>query len=491
MVFLVLSFLPIADARTLLRYHRKHRRHHHAHHSHISQPPSALPPYVVDGDSPVKPPDLSPGFPFPPSAPASCRNLFDVRAFGASGNGSSADDTRAFRAAWKEACSAESATLLVPSDGVFTVTSTVFTGPCKPGLTFQIDGVLMPPDGPASWPEADSRRQWITFYKTDGMTLTGGGTIEGNGEEWWNLPCKPHRGPNGSTLPGPCDSPALIRFFVSNNVSVQGLRIENSPQFHLKFDNCDQVRVDGLFISSPAFSPNTDGIHVENTKSVQIHNSRINNGDDCISIGAGCSAVHIENVTCAHGHGISIGSLGVRNTRACVSNVTVRNTRILDSDNGLRIKTWQGGAGSVSAVEFAGVRMENVRTCIVIDQYYCLGNGCANQTSAVRVAGITYRDIRGTYKQQPHGGGGPIRFACSDTVACTDITMTDVELRPAAGGGGSEATLARPYCWNAYGAVATLTVPPVNCLQEGRPESLQDQLDTCSVAEHHMGTPVS
>jgi polygalacturonase len=76
----------------------------------------------------------------------------------------------------------------------------------------------------------------------------------------------------------------LIRFFVSNNVSVQGLRIENSPQFHLKFDSCNQVRVDGLFISSPAFSPNTDGIHVENTKSVQIHNSRINNGAYAVSV---------------------------------------------------------------------------------------------------------------------------------------------------------------------------------------------------------------
>ena len=172
----------------------------------------------------------------------------------------------------------------------------------------------------------------------------------------------------------------------------------------------------------------------------------------------------------------------MRNTRACVSNVTVRSTRILDSDNGLRIKTWQGGAGSVSAVEFASVRMENVKNCIVIDQYYCLGTGCANQTSAVRVAGITYRDIRGTYNPHLHGGG-PIRFACSDSVACTDITMTDVELRPA---GGGDALLARPYCWNAYGEVATLTVPPVYCLQEGRPESLQDHLDSCSAAELHI-----
>ncbi|WVZ71306.1 hypothetical protein U9M48_019904 [Paspalum notatum var. saurae] len=437
-----------------------------------AKPPAALPPATP---KPIPPP--------PPAAkncssPTAMGNaVFDVRSFGASGNGGSGNDTRAFRAAWKAACSSDSAaaTLLVPSDGVFTINSTIFAGPCKPSLTFQIDGVLMPPDGPASWPATDSRKQWVVFYKVDGMTLAGKGTIEGNGEAWWDLPCKPHRGPNGSTLPGPCDSPALLRFFLSDDVTVRDLRIENSPQFHLKFDGCRRVRVDGLVVSSPAFSPNTDGVHVENTTSVHILNSRIYNGDDCVSIGAGCSDVHIDNITCGHGHGISIGSLGVHNTRACVSNVTVRNARIIDSDNGVRIKTWQGGAGAVSAVEFAGVQMRNVKNCIVIDQYYCLGSGCANQTSAVRVAGVAYRDIRGTYNPQ---AGAPIRLACSDAVACTDITMSAVELLPAGGGPGAT-MLADPYCWNAYGVMETLTLPPVYCLLEGRPESLQDQLSSC------------
>jgi hypothetical protein len=170
----------------------------------------------------------------------------------------------------------------------------------------------------------------------------------------------------------------------------------------------------------------------------------------------------------------SIGSLGNHNTHACVSNVTVRNVRILDSDNGVRIKTWQGGAGAVSAVEFAGVQMQNVKNCIVIDQYYCLGHGCANQTSAVRVAGVAYRDIHGTYNPQ---AGAPIRLACSDAVACTDITMSGVELLPA--GGDDGALLADPYCWNAYGVMETLTLPPVYCLLEGSPESLQDPLTSC------------
>lgn len=50
----------------------------------------------------------------------------------------------------------------------------------------------MAPNGPDCWPEADSKQQWLVFYRLDDMTLTGTGTIEGNGQEWWNLPCKPH-----------------------------------------------------------------------------------------------------------------------------------------------------------------------------------------------------------------------------------------------------------------------------------------------------------
>lgn len=64
-------------------------------------------------------------------------------------------------------------------------------------------------------------------------------------------------------------------------------------------------------------------------------------GDDCISIQTGCSNVYVHNVNCGPGHGISIGSLGKDNTRACVSNITVRDVNIHDSMNGVRIKTWQ------------------------------------------------------------------------------------------------------------------------------------------------------
>ena len=102
-----------------------------------------------------------------------------------------------------------------------------------------------------------------------------------------------------------------LRFFSSNNVKVQGLRVQNSPEFHFRFDGCRGVVASGLSISSPAQSPNTDGIHIENTQDVLVADTAVSNGDDCVSIGAGALNVRIENVTCGPGgHGISIGSLG-------------------------------------------------------------------------------------------------------------------------------------------------------------------------------------
>jgi hypothetical protein len=258
-----------------------------------------------------------------------------------------------------------------------------------------------------------------------------------------------------------------LRFFMTNNVTVQGLKVQNSPEFHIRFDSCRGVVASGLSISSPALSPNTDGIHVENTEDVLITNTAVSNGDDCVSIGAGTRNMHVENVTCGPGgHGISIGSLGKQGSRACVANVTVRNAVIRHSDNGVRIKTWQGGSGAVSSVSFENVRMDAVRNPIIIDQYYCLSKSCDNATSAVFVSGVSYAGIRGTYDPRTT----PIHFGCSDAVPCTNITLSDVELLPASG----DSTIDNPFCWNVYGSTATPTVPPVPCLIEGVPRRVDD-----------------
>ncbi|CAJ1874095.1 unnamed protein product [Sphenostylis stenocarpa] len=407
----------------------------------------------------------------PPSPPHNENNnnasgVFDVRKFGAIGDGKT-DDTESFKMAWDTACQSESAVnnILAPQGFSFLIRSTIFTGPCQGVLVLKVDGTLMPPDGPESWPKNNSRHQWLVFYRINGMSLEGSGLIDGRGEKWWDLPCKPHKGPNGTTLPGTCDSPIAIRFFMSSNLTVQGLRIKNSPQFHFRFDGCKNVHIESIYITAPKLSPNTDGIHIENTNNVKIYNSVISNGDDCVSIGSGCNDVDIKNITCGPGHGISIGSLGNHDTRACVSNIMVRDSLIKVTDNGVRIKTWQGGSGSVSGVTFSNIQMVSVRNPIIIDQFYCLTRECTNKTSAVSVSNIIYTNIKGTYDIR----SPPMRFACSDSVPCTNLTLSEIELLPAQGD-----IVHDPFCWNAYGDLETLTIPPVSCLLEGTPQSVLD-----------------
>ncbi|KAJ1425621.1 Pectin lyase fold/virulence factor [Sesbania bispinosa] len=481
-----------------MRYHF-HTKHKHSHsHNSISIPPASQPSSSSDPDDDA-----------PSPTPAgnenyhNASNLFDVRTFGAIGDGIT-DDTESFKMAWDTACQSESPVnvILIPHGFSFIIQSTIFTGPCQGGLVLKVmylitlhlfgsyymvkskahnltllaymekvDGTLMPPDGPESWPKNNSRRQWLVFYRINGLSLEGSGLIDGRGQKWWDLPCKPHKGPHGTTSPGPCDSLVAIRFFMSSNLTVQGLRIKNSPQFHFRFDGCKSVHVDSIFITAPALSPNTDGIHIENTNDVKIYNSVISNGDDCISIGAGCYDVDIKNMTCGPGHGISIGSLGNHNSRACVSNITVRDSVIKVSDNGVRIKTWQGGSGSVSGVTFSNIHMDSVKNPIIIDQFYCLSKDCSNKTSAVFVSDIVYTNIKGTYDiRHP-----PMHFACSDSVPCTNLTLSDIELLPAQGD-----IVLDPYCWNAYGNSETLTIPPVSCLLEGIPQSIPgSDIDHC------------
>ncbi|WOK96067.1 hypothetical protein Cni_G04774 [Canna indica] len=423
----------------------------------------------------TNPPTISP-LPSPAPAPAaaeagsdgnstSSAALYDVRAFGAVGDGIS-DDTEAFKAAWDAACQEGPGVIVVPRGYSFKIRSILFLGPCQSELTLQVDGTIAPPDGPDEWPQNTNRKQWLVFYRANGLTLQGSGLIDGKGEKWWNLTCKPHQ-------VYICENISLqaLRFFSSSNLAVRGIRVQNSPQFHFRFDNCRNITVDSISISSPALSPNTDGIHVENTDTVRIYNSVIANGDDCVSIGTGSFNVDIRNVTCGPSHGISIGSLGKANSRACVANITVKDSVIRHSDNGARIKTWQGGLGSVSAVRFENIRMDTVRNPIIIDQYYCDPKPCKNHTNAVYVSDISYSNIRGTYDTR----SPPMHFGCSSTVPCTNITLSGVELFPAKG-----VFISDPFCWNVYGATAALTIPPVSCLVEGFPTSImQADSDKC------------
>ncbi|CAM8909127.1 unnamed protein product [Rhodiola kirilowii] len=378
--------------------------------------------------------------------------VFNVLEYGAKGNGVT-DDTKAFTLAWTAACKVEASTMVVPSGYVFLVEAISFSGTgCGPNKLFQLDGKIIAPKSFESWKSGILK--WIEFTKLKGITIQGVGTIDGQGSVWW-LTSK--------------TKPTALRFYGSVNVTVRGITIQNSPQTHLKFDNCKSVKVFNMQTASPGDSPNTDGIHLQNSQDVEIHDSSFACGDDCISIQTGCSNLYIHDISCGPSHGISIGSLGAGNTKACVSNIIVRSVSIQNSTNGVRIKTWQGGSGAVQNISFSLIKVSRVEVPITIDQFYCDKNRCVNKTSAVAVAGINYELITGTYTEKP------FHIACSDSLPCTGISLSSVNLVAVQ---GLSSKIQEPFCWKAFGQVSTATVPS-SCLNKSAISSLLTSNYSC------------
>lgn len=398
----------------------------------------------------------------PPLPPASQGEVFNVVDFGAKGDGVT-DDTKAFEGAWAAACKQGASTVLVPPELEFLVGPISFSGPyCKPNIVFQLEGTILAPTSAKAW--GSGLLQWLEFTKLNGIVIQGNGIINGRGQQWWTYADLEDEDEDDTydveleTMPH--IKPTALRFYGSFNVLVAGITIVNSSQCHLKFDNCQGVMVHDVTISSPENSLNTDGIHLQNSKDVSIHHTNMACGDDCISIQTGCSNINIHNVNCGPGHGISIGGLGRDNTKACVSNVTVRDVNMLRTMNGVRIKTWQGGVGLVQDIRFSNIQVTEVQTPIIIDQFYCDKSTCRNQTSAVGVSGVQYENIRGTFTIKP------VHFACSDSLPCSGISLTGVQLRPVQ---VPHYHLNNPFCWQAFGELYTPTVPPIACLQLGKP----------------------
>ncbi|PIA61915.1 hypothetical protein AQUCO_00200126v1 [Aquilegia coerulea] len=269
-------------------------------------PPSPSPPPAPPSKGPTIPPSPSPtpskGPTIPQSPPPPAENngrnstIYNVLDFGAKGDGST-DDTKAFQAAWAAACKVEASTITVPSQYIFLVGPISFSGPyCESNIVFQLDGMIIAPTNAKAW--GSGLLQWLEFTKLRGIKIQGEGIIDGRGSVWWqdspfgdpiddetelvvpltnNTTEENLNNPISNELYGkmPSTKPTALRFYGSLDVIVTGITIQNSPQCHLKFDNCIGVQVFNLNVSSPGDSLNTDGIHLQNSRDVQIHNTKL------------------------------------------------------------------------------------------------------------------------------------------------------------------------------------------------------------------------
>ncbi|KAJ6887363.1 polygalacturonase [Populus alba x Populus x berolinensis] len=371
--------------------------------------------------------------------------LVNVDSFGAVGDGIS-DDTQAFVKAWGTACAIPKSVFLVPSGRRYLVNATRFKGPCEDKLIIQIDGTIVAPDEPKNW-DPDLARLWLDFSKLNGALFQGNGVIDGSGSKWWASSCKKNKS-------NPCrGAPTALTIDSSSAVKVKGLTIKNSQQMNFVISKSASVRISKVTVSSPGDSPNTDGIHITQSTNVVLQDCKIGTGDDCISIVNGSSAIKMKGIYCGPGHGVSIGSLGKDNSTGIVTKVVLDTALIRETTNGVRIKTWQGGNGYVRGVRFENVRMDNVDNPIIIDQFYCDSpKSCQNQTSAVRISEIMYRNISGTTKSAK-----AMKFSCSDTAPCSTIVLSNVNLE-------KEDGTVETYCNSAEGFGYGVVHPSADCL---------------------------
>lgn len=212
----------------------------------------------------------------------------------------------------------------------------------------------------------------LTGVNVENCYIYGEGTIDGGAskENWWNNP----------KVMNIAWRPRLVFLKNCANVSMQGLRLQNSPAWtvhpffskHLGFYN--------LTICNPWDSPNTDGINPESCDGVEIAGVHFSLGDDCIAVKSGkidmgriyktpSQNIHIYGCLMEDGHGaVTVGSEAAAGVRELV----VERCFFARTDRGLRVKTRRGrGEDSVmDNIIFRDIDMDGVITPFVVNSFY-------------------------------------------------------------------------------------------------------------------------
>nr|GMD24851.1 polygalacturonase-like [Ipomoea batatas] len=317
---------------------------------------------------------------------------------------------------WNEACKDTTpSTILIPK-GTYPMSQVVLSGPCKAPIRLQIHATLK---APLDLKTLDPKKEWLTIQYVDNFTLSGGGILDGQGAIAWL------RNDCGRTI-GSCNKlPNNLSLNFLRNSVIQNITSLNSKLFHVNVFGGKNLTIDNFTIIAPTTSINTDGIHVARIVDVTIKNTVIATGDDCISIGDGTENLHVKNVTCGPGHGISVGSLGKLPGEKPVKGIFIKNCTLINTNNGVRVKTWPNSyPGVVTDLHCDDIVMHNVNNPILIDQEYCPYNKCQKEKpSLVKISNVSYDNIKGTSATE-----NAVTFICSRKVPCERVVVGHINL---------------------------------------------------------------
>ncbi len=276
---------------------------------------------------------------------------YDISKFGVK-NDSTILQTKAIQKVIDQAFAKGGGTIVIPK-GTYLSGALFFKK--KTNLLLQEGAVLKGSDEIKNYPFIPSRMEGqsldyyaalVNAYGVDGFSITGPGTINGNGLKFWKT-FWTHRedmkkiGKSSTNLE--VSRPRLIFIWKSNNVKIQNIKLCNAGFWTTHLYQCNDVLIDCADIRSPfkpVKAPSTDGVDIDVCKRVTITNCYISVNDDAIVIkgGKGPTAhklpqngivedVLIENCTFGPAHAtLTLGSESIHAKNITMRNCVVNNT---------------------------------------------------------------------------------------------------------------------------------------------------------------------
>ncbi len=265
---------------------------------------------------------------------------FDVKAFGALGDGLTLDTAAIQRTI--EAChAAGGGTVVFPAGNFLSATITL-----RSNITLDLSpgAVLLGSTRLADYPV---RKHLIFADGVENIALTGHGAIDGQGDAFFDQNMRP--------LPERLAQ--LIEIENSRGIRVEGITVRKSGNWTFRVRHCDDVKIRGLSILNNLHAINTDGLQIDTSRNVFISDCRIETGDDCIVLkgGAGSAEAPIENVTVTNcvlrtsESALKFGTGTARDFRHCLfTNIVIR-----DSTIGIALMMKDGG--TIEDVRFSNI----------------------------------------------------------------------------------------------------------------------------------------
>jgi len=237
-------------------------------------------------------------------------------------------------------------------------------------------GTLKGSDNIADYPKLPSRMEGqsldyftalVNAYQVDGFTISGKGTIDGNGLRYWEAFWQRRKeNPNCTNLE--VSRPRLVFVWKSNNVQVQDVRLHNAGFWTSHYYQCQNVKVIDAHIYSPykpVKAPSTDAIDIDACTNVHIKGCYMSVNDDAIALkgGKGPWADRVPNngpnkniliEDCEFGFchsALTCGSEAIHNR-----NVVMRNCHVSEADRVLWLKM---RPDTPQLYEF--IRVENIK----------------------------------------------------------------------------------------------------------------------------------